>query len=443
MDRTGLELPTKNRVYQRDENGFATIPLSLRSAAKVRIRQGSRIVKPLHDTFGAVVEVPAGGPYTLDVETHTRKSIRIDGVLVGDLWVLAGQSNMDGCGKLVDIEPPSSKVHCFYYTEQWDIAQDPLCVLVDSIDPIHWPCEEKDLPRVREEDHLFREVGAGPGVRFGKEIYRATGVPIGLIPCSHGGTSMDQWDPRLKDLGGRSLYGSMIRRIQACGGKVKGILWYQGESDATPELAPAYKEKMRAFIQALRKDLDAPDLPFLMVQISRYFGDEALVPTAPWNLVQQAQFELETEIEGVAVVSSIDSTLDDAVHIDTPSARRIGARLAKLGLVLAYGRKGTRALRPDTMRFTDTHFTQLRIQYKNVHGRLAPASSVRGFFVEDMKGERIPIQSAETAGNSVVLQLQRSAPDGIRLWYGRGFNPATSLHDNDFAAPVFGPVEVR
>ena len=442
MTGTSIEMPAANRVYQRGPDGTATIAIKVGNGAQARVMQGERTVIPWRAADGAVHNVPAGGPYTIEVDTAARKRFRFTGILVGDLWVLAGQSNMDGCGKLLDLEPASRMVHAFYCTERWAVAKDPLCVLVDSIDPVHWPCEEKDLPRAREEDHKFREYGGGPGVTFGKALYKATGVPIGLVVCSHGGTAIEQWDPALKHLGPKSLYGSMLRRVQACAGKVTGILWYQGESNACPETSNEYKARMKAFIEAMRRDFHAPRLPVIQTQLSRFFVDELVFPAEHWNRIQQAQIDLESEMDNVATVAAIDAHLSDAVHIDTPSARRLGARMAEVALVMAYGRKGHHPLRPDAVRFTDLQRTELRITYKNVRGRLSPSSDVKGFWVEDAHGKRVAIVSAETRGLSVVLKLEAAVDAPAKLWYGRGCNPITNLHDNLFAAPVFGPMTV-
>ncbi len=430
------------RVYQRDASGKATIPLSNTESVKVRVLEKGQVIIPWHDAEGCIREVPTGGPYTLEIESRSGKKRKISGILVGDLWVLAGQSNMDGCGKLQDVETPSPKVNAFYYNESWGVAKEPLCVVVDSIDPVHWPCEEKDLPQIREEDHKFRDIGAGLGIRFGKEVYKASGVPIGLLVCSHGGTSIEQWDPALEDQGGRSLYGSMMRRIHVCGGKVAGLLWYQGESNANLEMCEAYKDRMRGLITAVRSALDAPCLPFLTVQIGRFFTDELVFPPAPWNRIQQLQLEMANEMDNVAMVAAIDSTLSDAIHIDAISGRRLGARLAKVALRMAYGQTGAMPLVPDCIRFADLDRSELRVGYRNIQGKLAPASGVMGFYVEDESVRRVPIASATVDGSNVVLKLERSIEGPVQLWYGRGCNPTTNLHDDLFAAPVFGPVTV-
>jgi len=431
-----------HRVYQRNASGTATVALATPEPARARVLKKEEVIVPWHETAGEIQGVPTGGPYAIEIETATGKKQKIAGILVGDLWVLAGQSNMDGCGKLQDVESPSPNVHAFYYDETWGVAKEPLCVLVDSIDPIHWPCEEKDLPQARMDDHRFRDYGAGLGIRFGKEIYIATGVPVGLLACSHGGTSIEQWDPALKSQGGYSLYGSMMRRVAVCGGKVSGVLWYRGESNANPEACETYKDRMRGLIESARTDLGAPQLPFLMVQIGRFFTDELVFPPAPWNRIQQIQLDLAREMDGVATVAAIDSTLSDAIHNDAISGRRIGMRLAKVALDMVHGQPGGMPLMPDGIRFTDALRTELRVAYANVHGKLAPCSGVMGFFLEDQSGHRIHIPSATVDGPEVVLNLEHAVEGPVRLWYGRGCNPTTNLRDDVFTAPVFGPVEI-
>lgn len=437
MSALAVSLPLPGRVFQRGRNGRATIPLE-DGIARARVLSGKKTVCGWAPSPGGVEGVPTGGPYTLETETTGGQRHQVKDLYVGDLWLLAGQSNMDGYGKLIDLEPASRHVRCFYYNETWDTARDPLCVLVDSIDPVHWPCEENGLQAARDEDHRFREHGAGLGVRFGKDIYKAQGVPVGLVMCSHGGTSIEQWDPALKEQGGRSLYGSMLRRVGACGGKVKGVLWYQGESNANREAAGTYKERMRGLIEAVRNDLGA-NLPFIQVQLSRLFADETQFSAEHWNRVQQVQLELADEMKNTATVAAIDATLSDAIHLDAKSERKLGARLAEAALVLAYGAKRPLPLIPGKAAVSNKRRDQVSVPYRNVRGRLRPGAGVLGFWVEDAGG-RVAVKRAEAAGTAVTLELERALGPEAKLWYGRGLNPATNLRDDVFAAPVFGPV---
>ena len=203
---------------------------------------------------------------------------------------------------------------------KWAQAEEPLHWLVDSPDPVH-----SGDPKTRAErsarQHKNRTKGAGLGLPFAVAHGRATGVPIGLVACAHGGTSMEQWNPAKKDEGGNSLYGSMLRQVQLAGGKVKGVLWYQGESDANADASKVYAKVFADFIAAVRSDLGQPDLPFYFVQIGRFVhgGD----PKA-WNAVQEAQRRLPERVPNTAVVSVIDLELDDVIHVGTQGLKRAG-----------------------------------------------------------------------------------------------------------------------
>src|SRR5262249_27187595 len=155
----------------------------------------------------------------------------------------------------------------------------------------------------------------------------ATGVPIGLIACAHGGTSMAQWDPSKKDDGGRSLYGSMMRQFRLAGGKVKGVLWYQGEAEAHAAAPPRYGQTLNRLIGAVRSDFGQPELPFYFVQIGRFAhaGDPG-----PWEAVRESQRRLPERVPNTALISVIDLELDDAIHVGTQGLKRAGQRLARI-----------------------------------------------------------------------------------------------------------------
>jgi sialate O-acetylesterase len=163
--------------------------------------------------------------------------------------------------------------------DRWEVAKDPIHNLWQAVDPVHENINGGPWDRGNPS------FGAGPGPAFGQEMFRLTGIPQGFIACAHGGTTMEQWSPKLNGSGGRSLYGAMLRRVRKNGGSVAGLLWYQGESDADPVNAPLYTGKMKTLIQALRRDLKSPRLPVAMVQLGRFTGCSESNHTS-WNMIQ-------------------------------------------------------------------------------------------------------------------------------------------------------------
>jgi sialate O-acetylesterase len=391
--------------------------------------------------------VPVGGPYRLEVRLQgSEPSVSISNLLVGDLWVLAGQSNMEGHGDLVDVQAPSPVVHSFDLSDRWLVAEEPLHTVVSAIDPVHWPLNAERVPerltgQPLENYVTHRKKGSGLGLPFAVEMAARTNVPIGLIPCAHGGTSLDQWNPALKDREGESLYGSMYRRVQAAGGRVKGVLWYQGESDANPKAAPEFLPKFEALVNAVRADFNQPDLPFYYVQIGRHV-DKSNVPE--WNAVQLAQLRAENEVPHTTMVAAVDLQLDDGIHIGTEDLKRLSRRLADVicidlfPRIKDYGQR-KRGPRPLAATYADG---LVKVSFSGVNGRLQSEGPISGFSIHLPDGEWVPliykshVDPAEAS--SVLLSVQGKLPENATLWYGFGKDPYCNLHDAaDMAVPVF------
>ena len=403
---------------------------------------------------GELLSVPVGGPYRLEVrvEGAATPPYAVDHILVGDLWVLAGQSNMEGHGDLVDVQPPIPHVHSFDMADHWLVAEEPLHTLVSAADPVHWRLNENKEPERWSGERLDKYIserkrGAGLGLPFAEEMYRRTGVPIGLIPCAHDGTSMDQWSPALKDRDGDSLYGSMFRRFQAVGGNVRGMLWYQGESDAHPKAAPGFLKKFEDFVKAVRLDFKQPELPFYYVQIARHVDAHN---AAEWNAVQAAQLKAESELPKVAMVVSIDSTLDDPIHVSTASLKVIGRRLAdRVSHDLFPSLKDYAGLRPGPRPVSAKYQDGVvRVLFSGVNGKLQSEGRPSGFSIHDEKGEPQPliyksVLDAKEAG-LVLLYVANKPPPNATLRYGAGKNPYCNIHDSaDSPIPVFGPLPIQ
>ncbi|MFK7694439.1 sialate O-acetylesterase [Paenibacillus sp. HJGM_3] len=283
--------------------------------------------------------------------------------------------------------------------------------------------------------------GAGLGVTFGKEILKETGVPVGLVMCAHGGTCMQQWDPDGLSQGGQSLYGSMIRRVQAVGGKVKGLLWYQGESDANPDHAPFYSERMERFVSALRRDLHDPKLPFVYSQLANFHSWNK-VHECWWTRIRQEQLLLEERLSPSAMVATADSTLSDPIHLDAVSLQGVGRRFGRQALRLAYGFDVPAGPRLQSCRWNSDR-TELTINCTGMTGKWMPVKRAFGFqLVVDDQDEWLPIDSRLSEDRTgIILQFAEPAPENASLSYGAGFYPAVNLKDEaGQPLPLFGPM---
>lgn len=490
-----LKEPVASRVYQRGINGRADIPIVLDESARgwqvVGVRIGGNVdASAIRYADGKLSFVPVGGPYTLACslrKDNNNQSVTVGPIFVGDLWVLAGQSNMEGVGNLVDVTPPSPAVMMLGMDGKWRQAEEPLHWLIDSPDPVH-----SGDPKTRAERsavaHKTRTKGAGLGLPFAEALSASTGVPIGLVICAHGGTSMEQWNPAKKGEGGNSLYGSMMRQFHLAGGKVKGVLWYQGESDAMGGDAwKSYPQVFAHFIEAVRSDFGQPELPFYFVQIGRF-----VVAANPpgWNAVQEAQRVLPDRVPYTAVISVIDLELDDLIHVGTQGLKRAGKRLARIAERELFGQLG--ATTPTLDRVARGPNNTLVVKFKgvnmaapgprpagmnpgpmgNVMGGftgpgaasmgpgpnppgsagesprfgLMPERHIAGFSIHKSDGGEIPLIYEACVGRSrdtVILKLAGAIPAGAQLWYGYGLDPYCNLTDSmDMAVPVFGPISL-
>ncbi|MBE0656584.1 MAG: sialate O-acetylesterase [Bryobacteraceae bacterium] len=384
-----------------------------------------------------VASVPAGGPYRLELRAAGSQVVTaVDNLLVGDLWVLAGQSNMEGVGNLEDTPLPSAMVNSFDMTDTWVTAEDPLHRLPDALDSFHWRRHpEKKNERLAgealEKWIAARKKGAGLGLPFAIEMVKRTGVPIGLVPCAHGGTSMDQWSPALKEQGGASLYGGMLRRIKSVGGRVAGVLWYQGESDASVKAAPLFKQKFIDLINATRADTGLANLPYYYIQIGRYIS---LSNPEPWNAVQQAQLEVETALPNLGMTTCLDCDLDDGIHVGTDAFRLLAARVANL----AQG-KSKRGPRPVSATLDGN---SVLVKFSEINGHLAHKGRLSGFTLHDAEGKQLEVvyrqRISPKSPDTVELLFGGKLPDGAKVFYGYGKDPYVNLEDSlRMSCPAF------
>jgi sialate O-acetylesterase len=129
-------------------------------------------------------------------------------------------------------------VHLFRNSEQWALATHPLNESTGTRHPVNSETANS---------------GHGPYIRFAKQLQAALGYPIGLVQTSLGGSPLQRWNPT--EPGTPDLYENMLHCVQLTGGRVKGILWYQGESDTPTATASTYLKRFGKAVAAWRKAL--------------------------------------------------------------------------------------------------------------------------------------------------------------------------------------------
>jgi hypothetical protein len=407
-----------------------------------------------------------------------------------DIWVFSGQSNSQGWALLKAPLEPDPRVMFFDESNQWVVAQEPL-----NKEFYRWtppPVEQNillqrdsvQLPRgMTPETFLQRQTlkgegplgGVGPSLFFAKHLRKYLDRPIGLMSCGRG-SWMKQWDPSLKSQGMASLYGAMIERIAMVGGEIRGIIWYQGESDAlTAGAEEAYEEAFLHLIDSLRKDIGIADLPFIYVQVGRFVHpyDSRVYG---WERIRDIQRRVASQRKNLYMVSAIDLMLEDAIHIGFEGYQRLGPRLAEIALAEVYRQPGHAtpiSLETIEVLALDSRRPMIRVRFKGVNGRLIASGRPTGFELRAARPSEDPTRSYPQPptvdvpmhviyrvdfdpndpatvilgvfdNSPILLGKPHSLSEPVSLVYGGGMNPYVNIVDEkDIPIPAFGPIEVR
>jgi hypothetical protein len=198
-----------------------------------------------------------------------------------------------------------------------------------AIDPLHF-----DKPTI---------VGVGVGRSFARALLaRRPTASIGLIPAAFGGSALDEWKPEGKD------YPNAVARAKEAmkSGKLRGILWHQGEADCKAELAGTYRDRFATFIGKLRADLGAGDVPVMVGQLGEFFSPESEWPK---KITEQLATIPLVVPKSIFVPSAGLRHKGDNVHFDSPSLREFGRRyaLAFLSLDTGWAAPAAAAAKPE------------------------------------------------------------------------------------------------
>ncbi len=362
-----------------------------------------------------VLRVPAGGLYRLELTmTHDGQDgysvTRGDMVHhwgVGDVFVIAGQSNAAGRAKESFPDAPELGVHLLRNNGRWDLASHPMNDCTNALYGGHY------------ENH---NPGNGPFLAFGKRLKSALGYPVGLIMAAYGGSPLRWWNP---DENG-ALLDEMVDMLQAHSPRVKGMLWYQGEADGFEESGETYLARFTRFVAAARERLNTPDLPVFTLQLARCTYAPSAALDRHWGLVREAQRRAAETIAGVYVLPTLDLALYDAAHLSAASYVNVGERVARCALAVLYGKAlHWRAPQAQSaLAQTDGGLLlafSSGVQWLNLHEM--PAENLP-FSLEDEAGlMKRPVSYCIEDGGAMRLSFARPAKAGMRLHGAWEMNP--------------------
>jgi sialate O-acetylesterase len=271
-----------------------------------------------------------------ELRVKGNNEVVLKNVLIGDVWICSGQSNMEWNLKA------STKTADEVIAANKDNTQLRLFNIPKHI-KLPEPAQDTEGAWTTTENAADCLSFSGCGFFFGSKLQQELGVPIGLIGTNWGGTPVDQWisnkaaEEMLKMKRKDSIYNGMIAPLVPFA--IKGAIWYQGESNRG-DAFPQYFDKMNALITGWREDFNVGDFPFYQVQIAPFQynkkgpGDDETLARNIWA----SQFKAAKEIKNCGVVPIHDTIHGVITNIHPWDKQPVGERLAMLALKKDYGK---------------------------------------------------------------------------------------------------------
>lgn len=357
-------------------------------------------------------------------------------VVSGDVWLCSGQSNMRyQLGRHeVRVGSKDDPASPMIFAKEVAGAGDPMLRLLNvSSGNASTPADRRWARCTPETVKGFSAIG----YFFGRSLRRDGKTPIGLIDLGKGGASIRAFlppqliaaDPRLGPLRDNdqkhengSVYTRDIRWLAPLA--LRGVLWYQGESDITR--APAYPGMLSSMVERWRADFGNPGLPFLIVELPAYGGkagqpqDQRL--QSEWRpLLCEAQERFVTEMPETYL--TVASDLGEEHEIHPRWKEPLGERLALLAREKVYGEKVSSS--PPVLESTSLEKGAMLLRFHSAGGSLkvregSPAGRLQDFVAAGNDGDYKPAVAEIVSPDTVRVSFE--APEGggtvTRVRYG-------------------------
>ncbi|MFV0267355.1 MAG: sialate O-acetylesterase [Draconibacterium sp.] len=403
-------------------------------------------------------------------------------ILVGEVWLCAGQSNM--AFPLNKSDFPNWEDNCSNANLRLLRMENIRAVAKEGY-------TQEELARCNTNDFFrgnWSQSNPGSARNFsavawimGNKLTHELNVPVGLIQVAVGGSAMNNWLPPhiLKNhplteglyktdwLENEEVFVNHRKRAKAAfqhvlkegepfipgempyrwmcepgflfeagiapleGLNFKGVVWYQGESDAWSDKA-AYdaKELFGELISSWRNHFEKKELPFVFVQLPAY-------KSAPWPIMREVQRMADKNIPNTSMVVTIDLGLKENIH---PSDKTpVGNRLANMALRDVYKQKKLASF--PCLKKIKAKDNSLILLFDNCEaGWQQIADAIPGFELKDKDGKYYPAAAEITGKTTIVLTSKAAAPKGVRYGWAPFPEPALKLFNK--AGLPLGPFVV-
>jgi len=351
-DNMVLQQQTKCNIWGKADKGKSVVVITSwdKKSYSTKVNEDGE--------FSIKVKTPeAGGPYDITFATATPSKssnptsglafdFTLHNVMIGEVWICAGQSNMEMQMKGYKAQPVEGAAE-----ELLSCNDNGLRLFygkrLASLEP------QQDLKGSWQTAHSasVREFSA-TAYFFGKALRKTLGVPVGLICTAFGGSACEAWmkadwlkafpkvqqtitEEDVKKLQQRcptALYNGQLKPLIGYG--IRGVIWYQGE-DNIPRY-DYYAPLLKAMVEGWRSDWQQGDFPFYYCQIAPY--DYSLIDWKDSQYLREQQMKAEAMISNARMAVLMDAGLEYGIH--PRKKRQAGERLALLALNNTYEVKG-------------------------------------------------------------------------------------------------------
>jgi sialate O-acetylesterase len=417
----------------------------------------------------ALDPLPAGGPHVLTIAG--KNTLTIDDVLVGEVWVCSGQSNMQWPVNIAN-DPDLEKMTANY--PQIRLITVPN---VGTQDP------QRDFAG-KWEVCSPETVGSfsAVGYFFGRQLHQTLGVPVGLINNAWGGSACEAWirrdllekdaeyGPLLqrwaelekqyaayqnavekakldkseppeppRDLEGQmrgnarpaNIYNGALRPILGYG--IRGAIWYQGESNAGR--AYQYRKMFPLMIQSWRDEWGQGDFPFFWVQLADFLAEKPEPGDSAWAELREAQTMTLDALPNTGEAVIID--IGEGRDIHPRNKQDVAKRLARWALAKMYGKDVVhRSPRYKAMSAKDGKVT-ITFEHVGPGGLYSlDTEAVRGFAIAGAD-KAWHVAEAKIVGPDAVEVSSPAVKDPVAVRYAWADNPVANLYGSrEIGLPV-------
>jgi sialate O-acetylesterase len=402
----------------------------------------------------------AGGPFTLTL--HGTNTVELNDILIGDLWIASGQSNMEmplaGFPGSAVVKDADKEIAAANYPQ--------IRLFLVEKDSSDYPLE--DVKAATGWSQCTPETAksfSAVAYFFARALQQKEKVPIGLVDTTWGGTPAEAWtsldalgadaslmpvfsaraemtdhesteqradlaDKQAKAEGkplipGRSwhpnpvswrpaaLYNAMIAPFTPL--PIRGVIWYQGEANSALDRAPLYSRLFPAMIQDWRTQWRQGNFPFLFAQISAFGSFDR----EDWGLLRDAQRRtLHLADTGMAVTIDIG----DEHNVHPSDKQTVGDRLSLLARNISYGE--TLVASGPLFRLAYPDHGAMHVWFTNASG-LKASGAVQGFEVAGPDGKFVPA-TAKIEGDTIIA-TSPTIPDPRYVRYAWPNFPTANL----------------